>query len=239
MLICKNNTQGVIKIAITRTQSIELSEGQFIDLLKDFSYTQLAAADELAEAILKKKVIINSGSTDLKELDAIELIRGFAEDLPKDEDGNIVIREKPFKDDDGFRKRIKGFAGKFNKQGISSETFVMQEERWMDGIELIVKGHKTGDKVQFITLDTTGVYEGVLYPPGTPLPIALDQFGEDYYLAEDVQKQGQIKSSFLARLLPGIAIQVVYEGTADQQEEDGIELYFNLFTYIKTQLPSS
>jgi hypothetical protein len=233
MLICKNNTSGELNIRVTSTQSIRLTEGQFVDLLKDFSYTQLAASDELAEAIFKKRVIINSGNTNLSEIDALELIRGFAEDLPKDDEGNIVVREKPFKDDDGFRTRIKGFKSSVNTKGQTIRTFPVEEERWMDGIELILKGHKTGDSVQFVVLDIDGIYEGRYYPEGTPLPVPLNQFGEDYYVSEDIQKQGQIKSSFLARLLPGMAIQVIYEGTADTEQENGIELYFNLFTYIR------
>ena len=237
MLICKNNTQGNIKIIIDSTHSINLSEGQFVDLIKDFSYKEIAKSRDLAEKIMKGTVIINSGSTDLSKIDAIDLIRGFAEELPTDNEGNIIIREKPFKDDDGFRKRIKGYKTTVNAKGDTEVMFEITEERWMDGIELIMKGHKTGDNIKFITLDTTGIYEGKYYPPGTPLPFALDQFGDEYYVAEDTQRQGRIESNFLARLLPGMAIKMIYTGTAETQVENGVSLYFNLFAYIKTVAP--
>lgn len=214
-----------------------MTEGQFVDLLKDFSYKELAKSTDLAEKIMKKEVVINSGETDLNRVDATDLIRGFAEELSTDSQGNVIVREKPFKDDDGYRKRVKGYKARVDSQGITENTFLIKEERWMDGIELIVKGHKTGDSLNFETIDTTGVYEGTYYPAGTPLPVTLDMFGEDYYLSEERQRQGRIGSNFLARLLPGLAIRMVYNGTAVTQVKNGIELYFNLFAYIKVDTP--
>jgi hypothetical protein len=238
MLICRNNTKGDFKIHTLDGRHVVMPTGEAIRLSDVWSYRDILESPDLSEIVKGQKMLLSLDGVAQTWEEASKTIRQYAEQPTKDIQGNLLIKNKPFADDDGFRKRVKGYKATFNTKGVSEHTWDIAEERWMEGLELIVKGHKTGDAVQLITIDKIGVYAGKYYPIGTPLPFVLDQFGDDYFLSEEIQKQGQVTSNFLGRLLPGMALRMVYTGKAETNVENGIELYLNLFTNIKVPKPS-
>lgn len=235
MIICKNNTNQILQIKIDASDVITLKVGGFIDLLNGRTTSKLAGSIDLAQKIIQKQVVINNGKSDMSHLDALDFIRFQQKELPLNEDGKLetaVVANKPFNDAQNFRIRIFGVKHKMQAGQTSSFDVDITEERFINGVQLIAKNHKFGDSVDFLTIDKLGTFAGVYYPPGTPLPVVLDDFGKGFYLAEDQQDQGQIMSSYPARLVPGVSVRVVYHSTGDQD----VDLCLNMFMHRRGPL---
>lgn len=231
MMICKNNTSAVLTIKITATDVVTLKAGGFTDLLVGRTQQRLAGSTDLAEKIIAKKVIINNGVSDLGHLEALDLVRYQQAEIPLDEDGNLksaITKAAPFNDASGFRTRLMGIKGVITDASPHIDIPITQE-RWINGVQLILKGHETGDSIDFITYDMTGLYAGVLYPQGVPAPVALDQFANTFYVAGDKNDQGPVISSYPARLLPGLVVRVKYNRTGTEP----VQLFMNLFLHMR------
>lgn len=157
-----------------------------------------------------------------------------------DSEGIPLTKSRAFANSDGFRFRGKGIKSVCNA-GISTNIdYKLTEERWINGVDLIVKNHILGDSVKFQVVDKEYVYAGILYPSTysggvawnivAPNGVLLDEFGSDWFLADDTQKQQQVLIPYPAKILPNLYIRLVYTSTG----VNNVDLYINLFLHKKT-----
>lgn len=108
--------------------------------------------------------------------------------------GPVVL--KPFADADGFRARFKGISGIAAFGVTTNLDYVLTEERWIDGVEIIHIGAAQGDTVNFqIVHPTYGV---------------VDEFGSSWNIDSTVGKQGAVVLSYPAKLIAGLTIRCAY-----------------------------
>jgi hypothetical protein len=131
--------------------------------------------------------------------------------------------KSPFKDAFGYRARYKGFMGTCTAGQAANIDHVITEERYINGLDIILCDHAFGDHASLQVVDTTYTYAGVLYPaepsPGVtwaqamPDGVVLDTFGETWYVAADTQQQYPVEVPYPARILPGLVLRIRYAST--------------------------
>ncbi len=144
-----------------------------------------------------------------------------------DSDGHSVVRLSPFSSSGGFRARFKGFSGtaiKADTEGVEKITnidFQITEERYINGVRIMLKNHSYGDCVDLIVVDKDYLYAGILYPseyqPGVPWSavapngVELDKFGDQWYVDDTLCTQPDVTTPYPARILSGLYIRVAYK----------------------------
>lgn len=182
-------------------------------------------------------VLLKDGSADV--IDFETNFKPASNKSFSDSEGLPLTRSRAFANADGFRFRGKGIGGTATAGTSTNIDYKITEERYINGVDLIVKNHVTGDKLKFQVIDKDYVYAGVLYPAtyggiawpvAAPTGVLLDEFGTDWYLSEDTQKQGSILLPYPARILPNLYIRLVYTSIGNTN----VDLYANLFLHKKT-----
>jgi len=140
-----------------------------------------------------------------------------------------IVEDKPFSDAQGFRARFKGYTDTATAGETTNIDILITEERFINGLQLILKDQAFGDSVDLQVVDINGTYAGILYPVGYPTPLVLDTFGESWYVHSDSQNQDQIIVPYPARLLPGLYVRVIYHSVG----ETDVQVCANLFLHKK------
>lgn len=139
-----------------------------------------------------------------------------------DSDGIQLTRSRAFSNSDGFRFRGKGITGTATKNDSSNIDYKLTEERYINGVNLILKDHVWGDSVKFQVVDKDGVY----YPAGT----VLDEFGTDWYVDPAICAQGQIIIPYPAKVIANLYLRIVYSSVGTV---NNVSLKANLFLHKK------
>lgn len=147
-----------------------------------------------------------------------------------------ISETKPFLDAQGFRARFTGFEGTAIAGEVTNLDFNITEERFINGLRMVVCDQKFGDKVSMQVIDKSYVYAGVLYPSdyeGIPWNLAqpdgviLDEFGKDWFISSDSQCQEDVVTPYPARLLPGMTVRIVYTSTGGTDVKFKANLYLH------------
>lgn len=141
-----------------------------------------------------------------------------------------VIKDKPFKDAQGFRARMKGFMGTAIKGTVTNIDCQIAEERFLNGVNLVLNNHEYGDNICFQVVDKDRLYAGILYPVEVPGEVILDEFGCNWYVSADKQDQDQIIVPYPARIYSGLYIRIVYNSIGTQND---IGVAINLYLHKK------
>jgi hypothetical protein len=170
---------------------------------------------------------------------AINYLLGV-ETSPKDSAGVPLTRSKPFSDTDSFRFRGIGITGIANAGAESNIDYKFTVERYINGVDLILKNHVFGDYLKFQIVDKEYLYAGVLYEAtytgGVPWSVAqpngvvLDEFATLWYVSEE-QRQGQIIIPYPARIYQNLYIRIIYKSYG----ANNVDLKANLFLHWKTE----
>jgi hypothetical protein len=144
-----------------------------------------------------------------------------------DSNGHTIIRSAAFSDSEGFRARFKGFKGiadKADTQGTEKITdidFHIDEERYINGVRLMLTNHSDDDNIDFIVVDKNFTYAGILYPaeyqPGVPWSVAtpngveLDEFGSNWFVDSSLCTQPDVLVPYPARIFADLYIRVRYK----------------------------
>ena len=135
---------------------------------------------------------------------------------------------QPFADASGFRARFEGSKGTATKAvdantpKLTNIDFKILEERYMNGIHLILKNHKIEDdfNLQIVDKDGVGVtenwYTQAEFDAMGNIYVA-DQFGTNWNVNEDVQTQHPVILNYPAKLKVGLYVRIAYtaNGTVD------------------------
>lgn len=150
-----------------------------------------------------------------------------------DEEGRRVITPAPFSETGGFFFRGTGFKSIANKSedGIQPKTtnldFELFEDRYINGVRMILKNHTFEDSVYFEIIDKEFYFAGTLYPAtpyeaGVPVPenipwsaimpdgMILNRFGKDWQLSEE-SDQGRELLKYPAKIFSQMTIRIVFK----------------------------
>ena len=160
------------------------------------------------------------------------------------------VVQSPFASADNFRFRGQGFQGVISAADVigvgkqSSIEWKLDEERFINGTHIMLKGHTFSDFYDIEIVDKDFIFAGSLYPEKydndgvmldwsvvSPDGVVLDGFIKDWYVVEDMQGQKPIKLEYPARLLEGMYIRLKY--TAHGSEN--IQVKLNGFLHMKSQ----
>ncbi len=139
---------------------------------------------------------------------------GFLPDRGKN--GEIVLQATAFSNAGMFRFRGHGVSGTASKTTTTNIDHVLAQDRFINGVQLILKDHVYGDSVKFqVVHPTAGI---------------LDEFGTDWFVAEDKQEQGQIMVPYPASIPAGLTIRLVYNSVGTV---NNVKVRMNLFLHWK------
>lgn len=115
-------------------------------------------------------------------------------------------RGTPFSDSDGFRARLKGFSGTATLGQTTNIDYLVSEERYINGAQLILQNQVFGDKVNFEIVDVDDIL-------GLGAGTVLDTFAEDWFIDSSNMNQQIIKIEYPAKILAGLYVRVKYTST--------------------------
>lgn len=141
----------------------------------------------------------------------------------RDAFGNDIKTSSPFADAQGFRFRGKGIAGTATKNTTTNIDYKLTEERYINGVDLLIKDSVWGDYVKFQVVDVDNILG---YGAGT----VLDEFGSDWYIDPNVCQQGQVIIPYPAKIIANLYIRIVYVSVGTVND---VELKANLFLHKK------
>lgn len=131
---------------------------------------------------------------------------------------------KPFADPIGFRARMKGVKGTATKNTSTNIDYKLTEDRWINGVQIILKDHEFEDTVKFQIVDVDNIF-------GYGAGLVLDEFGSDWNLSSDKQDQGIYVLSYPAKILANLYIRIVYISTGTVND---VRATINYFLHKKT-----
>jgi hypothetical protein len=172
--------------------------------------------------------IVDPASTDQADFETNYLPN--ANTALTDSRGHTIVRSAAFSDSEGFRARFQGFKGVANKHDtnngedtVTDIDFEIPEERYINGIRLLISGHNDGDNLDFIIVDKDFIYAGILYPaeyqPGVPWSVAtpngveLDEFGSSWFVDDTRKTQPDVITPYPARIFAGLYMRIRYHAT--------------------------
>ena len=132
--------------------------------------------------------------------------------------------DRPFANDGGFKARHVGYTGTATKTTTTDIDYAVTAERYITGLELIVKDHVFGDTCVMQVVDKDNIFG---YGAGT----VLNQFGTDWNMRSDTQAQGQLMHNFYARVYAGLYIRLKYTSVGTV---NNVSVACNMFLYEKT-----
>lgn len=135
----------------------------------------------------------------------------------------MFVKIKAFADADKFRFRGAGISGSASAGETINIDYKLTEERYINGIRLILDGQVFGDHLDFEIVDVDNI---IGYGPG----VVLDQFGTDWYVNPDMACQGDILIDYPAKVIAGLYIRIVYHSVGT--EDVGVKA--NLYLHKKT-----
>jgi len=112
----------------------------------------------------------------------------------------------PFSEAYGFRQRSKGFHGTALAGQTTHLDFAITEERWIQGIQVILDNHAAADTVTLSIIDKDNIL-------GYGENFVCDVFGEDWNVNPDFGCQGIILNAYPAVIKAGLYIRISYTST--------------------------
>ena len=140
-----------------------------------------------------------------------------------DTNGVPLTRSRAFANADNLKFRGTGVSGTATKNTTTSIDYKLTENRFVNGVQFILKNHVFGDSAQFQVVDVDNILG---YGAGT----VLDEFGTSWYFAEDVQTQGPFIIPYPALVNSGLYIRIVYNSTGTVND---VDVRLNLFLHKK------
>lgn len=193
-------------------------------------YYNLEAAEE-ARWANDSNVLADIGSGDLtvarandgaNDISDVSLAVNFLKDIPAavDADGVPLSRQRAFANADGFRVRFKGISGTATNSTSTNIDYCVLEERYINGIRLILTDHHTDDAINFQIVDVDNVL-------GYGAGLVLDEFGSTWSIDSTVSTQSDVIVPYPAKIIAGLYIRLVYisAGSVDVKVKANLYLH--------------
>ena len=144
-------------------------------------------------------------------------------DAPTDNDNSPIVRVRAFNNTDDLKFRGTGVSGTITKDTTGDIDYGMPENRYINGVDIMLKNHIWGDKLDFQVVDIDNVL-------GYGAGVVLDEFGSNWYVDPDRCEQGQILVPYPALVYSGLYIRIKYHSIGTVND---VELKANLFLHKK------
>jgi hypothetical protein len=197
--------------------------------------------------------IANTEQGDTIQPDEADFVANYlpnANTVLTDSRGHAIVRQSAFSDSEGFRARFKGFRDVASKndtqdpEKVSDLDFQIPEERYINGIRLILTNHVDDDRLDFIIVDKDYLYAGILYPAQyddgngnlldwnivAPNGIELDEFGTDWYVDDTQKTQPDVITPYPARIFAGLYVRIRYHALG---QAENITVKVNTYLHKK------
>jgi hypothetical protein len=142
---------------------------------------------------------------------------------PKDSDNAPIVRVRAFNNTDNLRFRGTGVAGTITKNTTGNIDYKLTENRFINGIHLLIKNHVWGDNIDFQVIDIDNIL-------GYGTNVVLDEFGSDWYINPDKCDQGALRIEYPALLNKDLYVRIKYTSTGTTND---VEVKCNLFLHKK------
>lgn len=155
-----------------------------------------------------------------------------------DPDGVLLVRQRAFSNADNFRFRGFGYSWTATKNQSNNLDYTLPEERFINGVKLVLKDHVFGDTVDFHVVDKSYTYAGILYPATNngsewsvshPNGVVLDDFSTSWNIEEG--SQDLVLLPYPARLLSNLTIRIVYHSVGTSSD---VLVRANFFLHKRT-----
>lgn len=151
--------------------------------------------------------------------DGVNLLKGVP---AVDSEGVPLVRPRAFASSDGFRARFKGIInGTATKNTTTNLDYLVSEERFINGVRIIVDSHVFGDSIGLQVVDVDNIL-------GYGAGLVLDTFGESWYLDPTTSTQPDVEVSYPAKISAGLYIRAVYTSTGTV---DDVSVILNAFLH--------
>jgi hypothetical protein len=151
-----------------------------------------------------------------------------------DSQGATLVRIKAFSNTDDLKFRGTGISATATKTTTTNIEYKMPEDRFTNGLQMILKNHVMGDTVCFQVVDKDGIGVSLgWYDQPTFDAMGeyiADEFGTGWHVVEDKQDQGQIIISYPALIYKDLYIRLKYTSTGTT---DDVTVCANLFLHKK------
>lgn len=164
---------------------------------------------------------MNNGTSDYS--DVSQAINFLKDTVPLDNDGIPLIRVRAFANPDNMKFRGTGVTGTCTKNTTTNIDYKLTEDRYLNGIHILCKNHVMGDTANLKVVD---VDNKLGYGAG----VVLDQFGYNWYMAEDMQSQGVITLDYAALVAKDLYLRIEYVSVGTTTD---VSLYVNYFLHKK------
>ena len=162
----------------------------------------------------------------------------------KDSSGNILAPyNHPFSSSAGFRARFLGMKGTATK-AVDSQTpttsnidKLVDEDRYVNGVRLILNNHEWDDYLHFEIVDKDGVGVSLGWYDQNTFDTVLgglyvaDRFGEEWQLDDSIKTQPDVVVPYPAKIYAGLYIRIVYISTGTVND---VDVNANLYLHKKT-----
>lgn len=187
--------------------------------LQATEYSKWANDSTVLTDIGSGDLVVNNGTSDIADVaTAINFLKDI---VLSDTDGTPLVRTKPLANTDNFLFRGTGFTNTATKNSTTNIDYKLPEDRFINGLELILKNHVFGDTVCLKVVDVDNIL-------GYGAGVVLNQFGYTWNVYDDRQNQGIILIPYPAKILKDLYIRLTYvsHGTTDDVQV-GANVFFH------------
>lgn len=190
-----------------------LGDGSVIELDTQEALEQFRANDVYVQDVSNQDLIILNQEGEIVEVAAA--VAWLFQDnpsqvsinAPTDAEGALLSRSRAFASSDGFRARFQGiFSGTAEAGTTTDFDFRVAQERYINGVRLLLEDHTLGDKVDFQVVDIDNVL-------GMGANTVLDEFGKDWFVDPALHTQPDVLVPYPARILTGLYIRLKYHSS--------------------------
>jgi len=140
-----------------------------------------------------------------------------------DSTGIQLSRQKAFANTDGLKFRGTGIAATITKDTSQNVDYKLTEDRYLNGVEIFLKNQEWADTIKLQIVDVDNIL-------GYGAGLVLDEFGTDWNIATDTERQGPYILPYPALVVKDLYIRVVYTSTGATTD---VDFKCNLFLHKK------
>lgn len=164
---------------------------------------------------------IRSGTADFTDYE--DNYQASANPTISDKKGHTIVRNGAFSDTEGMKFRGTGIKGTATKNSVTNHDYELTEDRFLNGVELFLQDQEWSDDVKLQVIDIDNIL-------GYGANTVLDEFGTDWNIATDQERQGPYILPYPALILKDLYIRIKYNSTGTTND---VKLKINLFLHKK------
>lgn len=223
-LTVKNKTIG------NKNYAGQLIAGSASYLIPDSELQNFRQADNLISdlTLSTPEAAIEENGTEFTGSDAVKILLG---DSPKDTENHPIVKTSAFSDSNKFRARFKGIASTATAGQTTKIDHKITEERYINGLRLILVDHHIDDTVDLEIVDKDGA--GVALGWYTQAQFdamgeyVADRFGESWNVDSGVCTQPDVIVPYPAKIYKDLYIRISYNSSGTTAVKVKADLYLH------------